>query len=131
LSIEFADSAGKSVYILHIQLTSIVENVEDFHVGCGAVWAVQVGPHNKGTSGALGRIESFVPRFVAAKSQLRNLKRNNSHIISDKVVKTIPSEMDTIRKRLGELEERISKIDKLDKLEARVRSLEEKLQKKR
>ncbi len=46
-------------------------------------------------------------------------------------MRTIPSEMDTIRKRLGELEERISKIDKLDKLEARVRSLEEKLQKKR
>jgi len=93
--------------------------------------AVQVGTHSKGISGAMGRIESFVPRFVAANSQLRNLKRNNSHIISDKVVKTIPSEMDTIRKRLGELEERISKIDKLDKLEARVRSLEEKLQKKR
>ncbi len=45
-------------------------------------------------------------------------------------MRTIPSEMDTIRKRLGELEERISKIDRLDKLEARVRSLEEKLQKK-
>jgi prefoldin subunit 5 len=45
-------------------------------------------------------------------------------------VRTISSEMDTIRKRLGELEERIRKIDKLDKLEARVRSLEEKLQKK-
>jgi prefoldin subunit 5 len=38
--------------------------------------------------------------------------------------------MDTIRKRLGELEERIRKIDRLEKLEARVRSLEEKLQKK-
>ena len=70
-------------------------------------------------------------RSVAAKSQLRNFKRNISYIISDKVVRTIPSEMDTIRKRLGELEERISKIDKLDKLEARVRSLEERLQKKR
>jgi prefoldin subunit 5 len=45
-------------------------------------------------------------------------------------VRSISSEMDTIRKRLGELEERIRKIDKLDKLEARVRSLEEKLQKK-
>jgi len=64
------------------------------------------------------------------KSQSRNFKRNISHIISDKVVKTIPGEMDTIRKRLGELEERIRKIDRLDKLEARVRSLEEKLQKK-
>jgi polyhydroxyalkanoate synthesis regulator phasin len=76
-------------------------------------------------------LQSIVPRFVAAKSQSRNFKRNISHIISEKVVRTIPSEMDTIRKRLGELEERISKIDKLDKLEARVRSLEEKLQKKR
>jgi len=46
------------------------------------------------------------------------------------VVRTISSEMDTIRKRLAELEERIRKIDKLDKLEARVRSLEERLQKR-
>jgi len=38
--------------------------------------------------------------------------------------------METIRKRLGELEERIMKIDRLDKLEARVKTLEEKLQKK-
>ena len=45
-------------------------------------------------------------------------------------MRTIPSEMDTIRKRLGELEERIRKIDRLDKLEARVRALEDKLQKK-
>jgi len=64
------------------------------------------------------------------KSQSRNFKRNISNIIPDKVVRTIPSEMDTIRKRLGELEERIRKIDRLDKLEARVRALEEKLQKK-
>jgi prefoldin subunit 5 len=63
-------------------------------------------------------------------SQSRNFKRNVCHIISVKVVRTISSEMDTIRKRLGELEERIRKIDKLDKLEARVRSLEERLQKK-
>jgi hypothetical protein len=48
----------------------------------------------------------------------------------DKVVRTIPSEIDTIRKKLGELEQRIGKIDRLDKLEARVRVLEEKLQKK-
>ena len=47
------------------------------------------------------------------------------------MVRTIPSEMDTIRKRLGELEERISKIDRLEKLEARVKSLEERLQKKK
>jgi BMFP domain-containing protein YqiC len=46
------------------------------------------------------------------------------------VVITIPSEMETIRKRLSELEERIIKIDRLDKLEARVRTLEERLQKK-
>jgi tetrahydromethanopterin S-methyltransferase subunit G len=45
-------------------------------------------------------------------------------------VRTIPSEMETIRKRLSELEERIMKIDRLDKLEARVKTLEEKLQKK-
>jgi prefoldin subunit 5 len=38
--------------------------------------------------------------------------------------------METIRKRLSELEERIMKIDKLDKLEARVKTLEDKLQKK-
>jgi len=38
--------------------------------------------------------------------------------------------METIRKRLRELEERISKIDRLDRLEARVRALEEKLQRK-
>ena len=42
----------------------------------------------------------------------------------------IPSEMETIRKKLVELEGRVAKIDKLDKLEARVRVLEEKLQKK-
>lgn len=42
----------------------------------------------------------------------------------------ISSEMETIRRRLRELEERISKIDRLDKLEARVRALEEKLQRK-
>jgi chaperonin cofactor prefoldin len=47
------------------------------------------------------------------------------------VVRTIPSEMETIRKRLGELEERISKIDRLEKLETRVKALEEMLQKKR
>lgn len=46
------------------------------------------------------------------------------------MVITIPSEMETIRKRLSELEERIIKIDRLDKLEARVRTLEERLQKK-
>jgi hypothetical protein len=38
--------------------------------------------------------------------------------------------METIRKRLSELEERIMKIDKLDRLEARVKTLEDKLQKK-
>ena len=63
-------------------------------------------------------------------SQSRNFKRNIGCIVSIKVVRTISSEMETIRKRLGELEERIRKIDKLDKLEARVRSLEERLQKK-
>ena len=42
----------------------------------------------------------------------------------------MPSEIETIRKRLGELEERIRKIDRLDKLEARVKALEEKLKKK-
>jgi len=73
---------------------------------------------------------SIVSEFEAAKSQPRNLKRDLSHIIPDKVVSTIPSEMETIRKRLSELEERIMKIDKLDKLEARVKTLEEKLQKK-
>jgi hypothetical protein len=41
----------------------------------------------------------------------------------------ISSEMETIRRRLRELEERISKIDRLDKLEARVKALEEKLRK--
>jgi hypothetical protein len=46
-------------------------------------------------------------------------------------VKTIPSETDAIRKRLGELDEKIRKIDKLDRLEARVRALEERLQKKK
>jgi hypothetical protein len=75
-------------------------------------------------------LQSIVPKFVAVKSRSRNFKRNVSNIISNKVVRTISSEMDTIRKRLGELEERIRKIDKLDKLEARVRSLEEKLQRK-
>jgi polyhydroxyalkanoate synthesis regulator phasin len=38
--------------------------------------------------------------------------------------------MDMVRRKIGELEERIRKIDRLDKLEARVRALEEKLQKK-
>jgi hypothetical protein len=38
--------------------------------------------------------------------------------------------METIRKRLRELEEMVSKVDRLDKLEARVRALEEKLRKK-
>jgi len=75
-------------------------------------------------------LQPIVFKFVAAKSQSRNFKRNVCCIISIKVVRTISSEMDTIRKRLGELEERIRKIDKLDKLEARVRSLEEKLQRK-
>ena len=42
----------------------------------------------------------------------------------------MPSEIETIRKRLGELEERIRKIDRLDKLEARVKALEGKLKKK-
>jgi len=45
-------------------------------------------------------------------------------------VKTISSEMETVRRKLRELEERISKIDRLDKLEARVKALEERLQKK-
>lgn len=42
----------------------------------------------------------------------------------------ISSEMETIRKKLGELEEKIGKIDRLDKLEARVKALEERLQRK-
>lgn len=36
-----------------------------------------------------------------------------------------------VRKKLRELEERISKIDRLDKLEARVKVLEDKLTKKK
>jgi BMFP domain-containing protein YqiC len=47
------------------------------------------------------------------------------------VVRTIPSEMETIRKRLSELEQRIGKIDRLEKLETRVRALEDRLQKKK
>jgi chromosome segregation ATPase len=45
-------------------------------------------------------------------------------------VGTISSEMETVRRKLRELEDRIAKIDRLDKLEARVKALEEKLQKK-
>jgi hypothetical protein len=45
-------------------------------------------------------------------------------------VNAISSEMETIRRKLVELEERIRKIDRLDKLEARVRALEDRLQKK-
>ena len=37
------------IYVLHIQLASIVENGEAVQVGCGATWAVQVRSHNKGT----------------------------------------------------------------------------------
>jgi hypothetical protein len=43
---------------------------------------------------------------------------------------TISSEMETVRRKLRELEDRIAKIDRLDKLEARVKALEERLQKK-
>ena len=45
-------------------------------------------------------------------------------------VRTISSEMETVRRKLRELEDKISKIDRLDKLEARVKALEERLQKK-
>jgi Skp family chaperone for outer membrane proteins len=45
-------------------------------------------------------------------------------------VEPISSEMETVRRKLRELEDKIAKIDRLDKLEARVKALEEKLQKK-
>jgi len=43
----------------------------------------------------------------------------------------ISSELDAIRKRPRELEDKISKIDHLDKLEARVKALEDKLTSKK
>jgi hypothetical protein len=43
---------------------------------------------------------------------------------------TISTEMDIVRRKLRELEEKISKIDRMDKLEARVKALEERLKKK-
>jgi len=42
----------------------------------------------------------------------------------------ISSEMEMIRRKLRELEQRVGKIDKLDKLEARVKALEDRLQRK-
>jgi hypothetical protein len=62
--------------------------------------------------------------------QLHSLKKKNGYDASETGVKTISSEMETVRRKLRELEERISKIDRLDKLEARVKALEERLQKK-
>jgi hypothetical protein len=58
------------------------------------------------------------------------LKRSVSYIVLEMEVKDISSEIEMIRRKLGELEERIRKIDRLDKLEARVKALEDKLQKK-
>lgn len=59
-----------------------------------------------------------------------NLKRTVSYNVLKTEVGTISSEMETVRRKLRELEDRIAKIDRLDKLEARVKALEEKLQKK-
>jgi len=115
---------------LHIQPSSNVESGEFGHFRCRAAGLFKRGLR-KGIRAALWfELHPVVSEFVAAMSQSRNFKRNVSCIVSIKVVRTISSEMDTVRKRLGELEERIRKIDKLDKLEARVRSLEEKLQRK-
>lgn len=52
-----------------------------------------------------------------------------SYDVSKTEVKPISSEMETVRRKLRELED-TAKIDRLDKLEARVKALEEKLQKK-
>jgi hypothetical protein len=34
------------IYVLHISWASVVGNGEAVHVGCGAVWAAQVGTYN-------------------------------------------------------------------------------------
>lgn len=52
------------------------------------------------------------------------------HNVAKTGVEKVSREMETVRRKLRELEEGISKIDRLDKLEARVKALEEKLQRK-
>lgn len=57
-------------------------------------------------------------------------KRGRSYDVHRMEVRTISSEIESVRRKLRELEDKISKIDRLDKLEARVKALEERLQKK-
>jgi len=75
-------------------------------------------------------VEAYLSLWLRLRCSSIGFKRSVRYDVLGQEVKMISSEMETIRKKLGELEERIGKIDRLDKLEARVKALEDRLQRK-
>jgi hypothetical protein len=71
LVLKFANSAHLRaytfcIYVLHIHVTSIVENGDAVQVECEAVWAVQVRRHNRGTRQRVKTKEQYSGEFEKA-----------------------------------------------------------------